>query len=654
MDTQKTQITDRLKQATNILVTVSANPSVDQLAGAVGLTLLLNKLGKHATAVFSGQIPSTLEFLQPDKTLEKNTDSLRDFIIALDKTKADKLRYKVEDQMVKIFITPYRTSISDKDLEFSQGDFNVEVVFAIGVNQQQDLDQAIITHGRILHDATVISVNKQDGASLGSINWVQADTSSLCEMLVDLGLSMKADVIDGQMATAFLTGIVAETDRFSNEKTSSQTMALSAKLMAAGANQQLIASQLEPVTPVVNPAPAAQTPPVDKSAELPEIVDTTADSSQQPAPESKKSSDGSLEIDHGEPKLFENDAEISEELEAENEEDKVEQIHIDAEGQLKAAADMISINQKVIEPLAPTDEATNKETTRLVLEPPTLGGKLTANSVPEALDPSVDPLASASGVSGPTLSHAPTAPADLSIAMPPLSGPAPITTPALEDIIGSTSSITEDTSVVDTPEPPQPSVQPVMPSTDNTTTDSTSASTSPPSDTLSDLEKVVDSPHLDQVSAMSEEQSSAITNSTDVTAARDAVMNAVSGTTPQVLEPIQSLNAAPMDLNLGDMPAVATSPLSAFSDQNLMPPSPSAFAPPSTEAAVNPNQLAGLNLTDPGMPRDNTAASVSDPTAPPTVPPPLLPPNEPTMTYGQQSLPNAEDDNQSTDPMGPL
>ena len=53
---------------------------------------LLNKLGKHATAVFSGQVPSTIEFLQPEKTLEKNTDSLRDFIIALDKSKADKLR----------------------------------------------------------------------------------------------------------------------------------------------------------------------------------------------------------------------------------------------------------------------------------------------------------------------------------------------------------------------------------------------------------------------------------------------------------------------------------------------------------------------------------------------------------------------------------
>src|SRR6195952_5606031 len=138
----KQQVVERIKSSTNILVTVSNNPSVDQLAACIGFTLMLNKLGKHATAVFSGTVPSTIQFLQPEKTLEATTDSLQDFIIALDKSKADKLRYKVEDDVVRIFITPYKTSISDADLEFSQGDFNVDLVIALGVRLQEDLDQA--------------------------------------------------------------------------------------------------------------------------------------------------------------------------------------------------------------------------------------------------------------------------------------------------------------------------------------------------------------------------------------------------------------------------------------------------------------------------------------------------------------------------------
>jgi nanoRNase/pAp phosphatase (c-di-AMP/oligoRNAs hydrolase) len=239
MDEQKQKLIERINQAQNILVTVSTNPSVDQLSAAIGLTLVLNQMDKHGTAVFSGAVPSTIEFLKPEDTLEKNTDSLRDFIIALDKSKADKLRYKVEDQVVRIFITPYKTSLSEKDLQFSQGDFNVDVVVCLGVNEQQDLDTAITAHGRILHDATVVSVSTTGQGSLGSINWVDPKASSLCEMMVSLTEGLDKKALNNQVSTAFLTGIVASTERFRNEKTTPRTMSASATLMSAGANQQL-------------------------------------------------------------------------------------------------------------------------------------------------------------------------------------------------------------------------------------------------------------------------------------------------------------------------------------------------------------------------------------------------------------------------------
>ncbi len=285
MDTEK-QVIDRLQQANNVLLTVSNNPSVDQLAACIGLSIALNKLGKHATAVFSGAIPSTIEFLQPQDTIEKNTDSLRDFIISLDKAKADKLRYKVEDTVVKIFITPYKTSITDADLEFSQGDFNVDVVLAIGIHDQKDLDQAITAHGRILHDATVVTVNNQEGDNeLGTIHWVSTEASSLSEMATLLATGLSADVLDEQIATALLTGIVAETDRFSNDKTTSNTMNISASLMSAGANQQLVASKLE----------EEQQPEPEAPESKPSDDEDNASNEQSDA---RITDDGTLEINH--------------------------------------------------------------------------------------------------------------------------------------------------------------------------------------------------------------------------------------------------------------------------------------------------------------------------------------------------------------------
>ena len=242
------QIVEAIKSNSNILVTVSDSPTVDELSAALGLTVLLNKLDKRATAIFSGAIPPAITFLDPEKTLEGTVDSLRDFIIALDKEKADHLRYKVDGDVVKIFITPYRTTLSDKDLQFSQGDYNVELVIALGVKDQDHLDKALSAHGRILHDATVTTISVgADPSTLGSIDWRDAAASSLCEMLVGLSEALKDDqpVLDEQIATALLTGIVSATDRFSNNRTSSRVMTMAAQLMAAGANQQLIAAKLQ-------------------------------------------------------------------------------------------------------------------------------------------------------------------------------------------------------------------------------------------------------------------------------------------------------------------------------------------------------------------------------------------------------------------------
>ena len=243
-----TQIVEKLEENSNILVTVNTNPTVDELSAALGITLLLNKLDKHATAVFSGHVPPALEFLQPEKTFEGTVDSLRDFIIALDKEKADHLRYKVVDDMVKIFITPYRTTINEKDLDFSQGDYNVEAVLAIGVRSTADLDHALESHGRILHDAVVTSISLDEPSHLGGIEWSNPRASGYSELLYALADALVGEnkkMIDEQIATAFLTGIVAATERFSNSKTSSAVMRIAASLMGAGANQQLIATKLE-------------------------------------------------------------------------------------------------------------------------------------------------------------------------------------------------------------------------------------------------------------------------------------------------------------------------------------------------------------------------------------------------------------------------
>ena len=512
MDDAKQQLADKLKAANNVLVTVSRDPSVDQLSALLGLTLLLNKQGKHAAAVYSGHTPSTIEFLQPEETIEKNTDSLRDFIIALDKNKADKLRYKVEDDVVRIFITPYKTSITEGDFEFSEGDFNVDVVVALGVGRQEDLDEAITAHGRILHDATVTSINTVADGGLGTINWHEPQSSSLSQLVTELAQELGSNLLDEQIATALLTGIVSETDRFSNDKTSSGTMSASAILMAAGANQQLVASKLE--EPTDDGVSSSGNNPDDGD-------DNTLDQTESPPAD-----DGTIDISHD-----------------------------DTAGQPDVAADQSSsppelpdsVDETVTEPPLPEPNPTEQSQppvglslgSKLIIDPPTMGGTLTANSSqPTTLDPATDPLSLLPSEPPQLLKH--------DTNPPPITAPLPSLTPPPSAWVPTATQPPDLTP--DVSEPPAVPVDP----------------------TLSQLEESVNSPHVEPA---------------QLDSARDEVdraLNSASATDSAPPTPIQALNAQP----LGDDLHPTNQPAPADDDADAPPP-----VPPPIPFQFGPNPL---------------------------------------------------------------
>lgn len=231
------EVLDKIRESENVLVALSNDPSVDEMAAALALTMVLDENGRHATAIYSGKTPNILEFLNPEETFEVNTNSLQDFIIALNKDKADHLRYKIDGEYVKVFITPYKTTLDEGDLEFSRGDYNVDLVISINVPAATELDDALKEYGRIMHDATSINITNGAPGKFADLEWVNPKASSICEMVAKLAFELNKEV-DAGIATALLTGIVAATDKFTNQETSPEVMMLAAKLMSAGADQQ--------------------------------------------------------------------------------------------------------------------------------------------------------------------------------------------------------------------------------------------------------------------------------------------------------------------------------------------------------------------------------------------------------------------------------
>lgn len=265
------RVVEKIKASENILIALSKNPNIDEISAALGLAMILDTMRKHVTAIFSGQVPNVLQFLKPEETFEKTTNSLQDFIIALSKDKVDHISYKIEGDFVKVYVTPYKATIGQADLSMSHGDYNVDLVICFNVISGDEIDPALSEYGRIMHDATAINLTVDTPGRFAELEWQDSNVSSISEMIVGLADKLGLASFSEQVATALLTGIVASTDHFSNPRTSSNTMSIASKLMSFGANQQLISSQImEKIkTPAEAQVPAAPVATGPQVAEAP-------------------------------------------------------------------------------------------------------------------------------------------------------------------------------------------------------------------------------------------------------------------------------------------------------------------------------------------------------------------------------------------------
>lgn len=272
------KVAEKIQHATNILIALSKDPNVDEISAAIALAFVLDQQKKHVTAIYSGHTPNALEFLRPEETFQKDISSLQDFIIALNKSKADHLIYQVEGDYVKILITPYKGQIKKEDLEYSYSDYNVDLVIVFNVNSGSEIDSALSEYGRIMHDAMAINITSSVPGRFADLEWSDPSKSSVCEMVYDLLGELEIDNTPQEVATALLTGILSATERFSNNRTKPTTMAVASKLMEAGADQQLISSN---ILKAETPAVAAENPFATQS---PTTNETPAAPAAQEAP----------------------------------------------------------------------------------------------------------------------------------------------------------------------------------------------------------------------------------------------------------------------------------------------------------------------------------------------------------------------------------
>ncbi len=245
--TPKQQASELIKQAQNVLILTGREPNNDQLSAAIAMQRVLNKLQKQASIVITDKLPKSAD-LYDTQFISKNLQGVRDFIISVDmhSVVVDKLKYNVEGEKLNITITPLNGNFEAKDVSFEQGPYKFDLVIVLGVAQIDKMDKIVEQNPTIFDGLHLINIDyHRINEEFGSVNYVDQNCSSVCEMLVSLFESLEQGIIDESIATALFTGITSATHNFTTPDTTAKAMTVAAQMLAAGAKQQQIVKVMQ-------------------------------------------------------------------------------------------------------------------------------------------------------------------------------------------------------------------------------------------------------------------------------------------------------------------------------------------------------------------------------------------------------------------------
>ncbi len=241
------QIIELIKKQKRILVLPSSPPDGDSLGSAISLYMTLKKLGKEVTVICNDPVPEVLQFLPNTKIIGKDGASSNDFIITIDckNAKVDSIRSNIEDDKVNIIITSKDGKINKNDLFFNLRELDYDLIITVDTAETSQLGVFYQENIELFQQIPVINIDHHvSNSHFGKINHVDIMASSTTELLLPLLEELADDtstpLIDEDVATLLLTGIITDTGSFQNANTTPKAFAKAAQLISYGARQQEI------------------------------------------------------------------------------------------------------------------------------------------------------------------------------------------------------------------------------------------------------------------------------------------------------------------------------------------------------------------------------------------------------------------------------
>ncbi|MEI6511389.1 MAG: hypothetical protein WCO25_05115 [Candidatus Uhrbacteria bacterium] len=242
------QILEAIKRSTRPLICVPRSAGADGYASAIGLARVLEKLDKKADIVAAdGTAPKNLHFLPGHEKVSTVLENLRRFVIEIDasRTKVDELTYEMKDDKLVIHLSPKKGFWDAKDLNVSSSGYRYDLIVCLGAADLESCAHLYSDHPDFFYRTPILNIDhRAENEHFGQLNVVDLTAVSVSEVVHDLVEAIEPGLLDEEVVTALLTGMISKTKSFKTKNVSPKTLQTASKLVAKGARREAIVHNL--------------------------------------------------------------------------------------------------------------------------------------------------------------------------------------------------------------------------------------------------------------------------------------------------------------------------------------------------------------------------------------------------------------------------
>lgn len=244
------QVLVQLRGAKNILITTRANPSGDSIASALAFYLLLKKQGKNVALTVDNAAKdhkSIFNFLPDFNVITNSLNNKDKTTIELDLKNNDfrGLTYNIKNGKLEINILTNNSTANLENPIIKKNNCLYDLILVLDTSDLESLGEIYENCRESFYQIPIINIDHQiDNEYFGELNLVDLTAASTTEIIFNLIEVWDKNLLDKNIATCLLTGIISESKSFQTNNITPRTLAIAGELIDRGGQRELIVEKL--------------------------------------------------------------------------------------------------------------------------------------------------------------------------------------------------------------------------------------------------------------------------------------------------------------------------------------------------------------------------------------------------------------------------